>query len=111
MLGLTMLVMDWTVQEQHIAQQAFQRAYNREITALTDLVREMAKSVSNIQDIWRLHDFLSARRHEIDGKYDYDYPSLMFVFANLIKDGWLSLEELEGLQSDKLAKIAALTRM
>jgi hypothetical protein len=111
MLGLIMLVMDWTPQEQQIAQQAFNRAYNREIAALTDLVRERAKSVTSIQDIWQLHDFLSARRHEIDGKYDYNYPSLMFVFAKLIKDGWLALEELEGLGSDKLAKIRALTRM
>lgn len=106
-----MLVMDWTIQEQHIAEQAFNRAYAREVKALTDLVRERAKTVTSIQDIWQLHDFLSARRHEIDGKYDYNYPILMFVFANLIKDGWLALEELEGLGSDKLAKINALTRM
>ncbi|MFN7789444.1 MAG: hypothetical protein ACK5QY_13735 [Pseudanabaena sp.] len=34
---------------------------------------------------------------------------MVFVFAGLVKDGWLSLNELEGLNDDKIAKIAALT--
>jgi hypothetical protein len=58
-----------------------------------------------------LHDFLSARRHEIDGKYDYRYSVLIFVFAGLVKEGWLNIDELEGLQKDKLTKVAALARM
>ncbi|NJM74095.1 MAG: hypothetical protein HC862_30640, partial [Scytonema sp. RU_4_4] len=53
-------------------------------------------------DLWRLHDFLSARRHEVEGKYDYQYSVLLFVFAGLVKEGWLHLTELEGLDKDKL---------
>jgi len=36
---------------------------------------------------------------------------LLFVFANLIKDGWLHLDELKSLNQDKFAKVAALTRL
>lgn len=64
-----------------------------------------------MDDIWQLHDFLSARRHELDGKYDDRESGLIFVFSNLVKEGWLSLDELDGLEPAKLSKISALTRM
>lgn len=101
----------WSSTEKKIAQEMFNRAYDREISALITEVREKARAIAKLDDLWKLHDFLSARRHEIDGKYDYDYTSLLFVFAELVKDGWLQLDELENLDRDKLAKIAALTKI
>lgn len=101
----------WTDVEKAIAQAAFEKAYEREIAALLEQVRARASGISGLDDLWQLHDFLSARRHEIDGKYDYDYGVLLFVFANLVKDGWLHLDELKNLNKDKFAKIGALTRM
>jgi len=56
-------------------------------------------------DLWRLHDFLIDKRREIGEKYDYRYSQFIFVFARLIHEGWLLIEELEGLHEDKLAKI------
>ncbi len=102
---------EWSKTEQQIAQLAFERAYEREITALIKTVRDRASTIAAREDMWRLHDFLSAKRHEVDGKYDYRYPVLLFVFAELVKEGWLQLDELEGLDKIKLAKIAALARM
>lgn len=101
----------WTEVEQAIAQEAFERAYRREVTALLEQVRTRATEILALDDLWSLHDFLSSKRHEIDGKYDYDYSVLLFVFANLIKDGWLHLDELKNLNQDKFAKVAALTRL
>jgi hypothetical protein len=101
----------WSEIEQQIAQNAFQTAYQRETSALIGEIREYASGIVALNDIWRLHDFLSARRHDIDGKYDYDYAALLFIFARLIKEEWLQFEELNGLDPTKLAKIAALTRM
>lgn len=103
--------LQWTDQEQSIAQAAFNQAYQREIQALVQVVREQASSIASTEDIWRLHDFLSARRHELDGKYDDRESALLFVFSSLVKEGWLSLDELKGLDSAKLSKITALTRM
>lgn len=103
--------LQWTAQEQSIARAAMAHAYEREIQALVQLVREQASAVTGTEDIWSLHDFLSARRHELDGKYDERETALLFVLADLVKDGWLSLVNLDGLDTLKLSKIEALTRM
>ncbi|WP_264319583.1 hypothetical protein [Zarconia navalis] len=102
---------NWSPVEQKTAREAFEKAYQREISALLEQVRATTNEMAELDELWTLHDFLSAKRHEIDGKYDYNYQVLLFVFANLIKDGWLHLEELQNLEQEKLAKIAALTRM
>ncbi|WP_317616809.1 hypothetical protein [Nostoc sp. PA-18-2419] len=102
---------EWSTTEKQLAQAIFKRAYEREINALIEEVRAKASAIAELDDMWRLHDFLSARRHDIDGKYDYRYSVLIFVFARLVKEGWLSLDELNELNKDKLTKIAALARM
>jgi hypothetical protein len=102
---------EWTTTEEDIARRAFDIAYKREISSLIDSVRFKASSLAEIDDMWRLHDFLSVKRHEVDGRYDYRLPMLIFIFAGLVKDGWLNLSELEGLNADKIAKIAALACM
>jgi hypothetical protein len=101
----------WSNIEQKVAQKAFEKAYERETNALLKAVRENSSAIAALEDIWHLNDFLSARRHDMDGKYDYRYSVLIFVFARLIKEGWLQLDELEGLDKDKLAKINSLSRM
>ncbi|MBD2258604.1 hypothetical protein [Pseudanabaena sp. FACHB-2040] len=101
----------WSQTEKKAAQAAFDKAYEREIKALIEEVHERAGRISELDEIWRLHDFLSARRHDIDGKYDYSYSVLIFTFARLVKEGWLHLSELDGLEADKLTKVAALTHM
>lgn len=100
----------WTVTEKEVAQEMFNRAYAREVDALIKDVREKASAIASLDELWQLHDYLSAKRHEIDGKYEYDYTSLPFVFAELIRAGWLHLDELKQLDQGKLAKIAALTK-
>jgi hypothetical protein len=102
---------DWSVVEQQVARTAFDKAYRREMTALLEAVRERSNSISELDDIWHLNDLLNAKRHELDGKYEYDYSGLIFVFAKLVQQGWLDIKDLEGLQPDKRAKIAALARM
>lgn len=101
----------WSKAEKEIAREAFEKAYEREINTLIREVREQASTIATPDDMWCLHDFLSARRHELDGKYDYRYSVLVFVFSRLVREGWLHLDELIGLDADKLTKIAALARM
>ena len=106
-----MTVSEWSIMEEKVAQEAFKIAYEREIEALTKEVRDKASSIAEINDLWNLHDFLSARRHDIDGKYDYQESALIFVFARLLKEGWLKIGELEGLSAEKRSKISVLSRM
>ncbi|MGV2826593.1 hypothetical protein [Myxosarcina sp. GI1(2024)] len=101
----------WSQTERHIAELAFNKAYERETSFILQGVREQARTISELEDLWRLNDFLSARRHDLEGKYDFQESSLIFIFAGLIKEKWLTIEELEGLASDKLAKISVLSKM
>ena len=71
----------------------------------------MMRDLANPNHIWRLHDFLSEKREEIDAKYDYRYSVLIFVFARLLKEGWLKESDLDGLHDDKVSKIIALANM
>ena len=98
----------WSKTEKKKAREAFQKAYGRECAELARKIRVKAKELSGPDDIWRLHDFLTEERKELDYKYDYRYSVLIFVFATLIKEGWLSLEELDGVGDDKTSKIGAL---
>lgn len=101
----------WTAAEKAIARAAFEKAYERETRALLEEVRAKASSIAKLDEIWQLHDYLSARRHDIDGKYDYRYSRLVFVFAQLLQENWLHLEDLEGIAAGRVAKISALARM
>ncbi|MGK7944442.1 MAG: hypothetical protein AB4058_08225 [Microcystaceae cyanobacterium] len=101
----------WSDSEKQAAHNVFKKAYEREIQSIMEDVKQKMAQITNVEELWQLHDFLSAKRHEIDGKYDYRYSMLVFVFAELLKEGWLSLEELQFLEKDKLAKITALARM
>jgi hypothetical protein len=94
----------WSGAEKQVAKQAFNAALEREHGKIMRQTREMAGKMQEGADLWRLHDFLIDKRREIDEKYDYRYSQLIMVFARLIHQGWLSLEELEGLHEDKLAK-------
>ena len=97
--------------EETIAKQALQTAYQRETSALIADIRDRASSITELSDLWYLHDLLSTKRYEIDGKYAYEPASIVFDFANLVKEGWLNLQDLEGLKPEMLSKIAALARM
>ena len=108
---MTPAPVQWSDAEKQIAEEALKKAYSREIEALMAYVHEKANKISRPEDVWQLHDFLSARRHNIDGKYDDREAFLLFTISNLIKDKLLSLSELDGLTTDKRAKITVLTRM
>jgi len=101
----------WSATEEKIAKAAFDTAYRREVASMMTEVKRQAETATNPDELWKLHDFLSARRHDLDGKYDFRDSMLIFVVAQLIKEGWLEIKELEGLSRDKIAKIKALTMM
>jgi hypothetical protein len=101
----------WSSQQREIAQAALKIAYERETLSLIEWMREKASEISQIDDIWRLNDYLSARRFDIDGKYDDREDELLFVLAKLLKEGWLTVADLDGLESAQLTKLKALTRV
>jgi len=99
----------WSKKEKVIARKAFDKAYERETIKLTNDVKVLANEIKTPEDIWHLHDFLKEKRREIDEKYDYRYSQLIFVFGRLLNEGWLEINDLEGLDEDKITKIKLLT--
>jgi len=100
----------WTDSEQAIAREAFDRAYGRAVEQLVASVRSRASSLSSAETVWQLHDFLSIERHTIEGRFDFRLDGILFVFASLVKDSLLQIDELTGLEAEKLAKITAMSR-
>jgi hypothetical protein len=100
----------WSDAEQGIARTAFETAYSRAVTRLVASVQTQASSLSDASSVWALHDFLSIERHTIEGRFDFRLDGILFVFASMVKDQLLQLEELEGLTADKLAKVSAMSR-
>jgi hypothetical protein len=98
----------WSKTEKVAAKRAFEAAYQRECEALARKLKEMAAAVKDPVDLWRIHDFLTEQRKEIDGKYDYRYSVLVLVFTRLLRERWLEEADLEGLGEDKVEKIKYL---
>ncbi len=94
--------MKWSVREKKIARAAYDKAYKREMQRIQEAVYEMVKNFREENDAWRLHDYLTRKRREVDAKYDYRYSILIFVFARLFREGLISDEDLEGLSQDKV---------
>lgn len=101
----------WSSQERAIAKAALKTAYQRETINMVKLVREKASEVSQIEDLWQLNDFLSARRFDLDGKYDDRDQEMPFVIAKLMKEGWLTTDDLSGFEEANLTKVKALARI
>lgn len=101
---------DWSETEEAIAREAFDHAYERAIAQLVATIRARANTLDSAETVWQLHDFLSIERHTIEGRFAFQIEGILFVFASLVKDGLLQLEELSGLEAEKLAKITAMSR-
>jgi hypothetical protein len=101
----------WTAEEQELARAVFERAQARELEALILTLRTRSAALQTPEDIWQLHDFLSIRRHGIEGREAFQLAGLLFVFAAFVKDGLVDLEEFAGLSADKRAKIGAMVRI
>lgn len=92
----------WSKVEKGIAKRAFDAARDRETLSVANEVKSMAGSLQDPYDAWRIHDYLTEKGKEMNQKYDYRYSMLLLIFPRLIREGWLELDELDGLAEDKL---------
>lgn len=96
---------EWSKREKEIARNAYQAAYERECEAILHKVRTMAGEATDPEGLWRIHDYLTEKRKHTDEKYDYRYSVLVFVFARLIREGWIKEEDIAGLSEEKLHEV------
>ena len=101
---------NWSPIEKKIARGAFEKAYQNEMTEIKNELLEKVNKIEDLQYIWKIHDYLSHRRKEVDRKYDYRYSVLIIVFGRLLNEGHIEEKDLEGLSIDKINAIKALSQ-
>jgi hypothetical protein len=106
---MDMKLSGWSESEQAIAKTAFDSAYTRAVDGLIAAVRTQVDGLKSAETVWELHDFLSIQRHVIEGRFDFRAEGILFVFASLVKEGLLQLDELQGLDQEKLGKVKAMS--
>ena len=80
----------WSSSKKVVARRAFDHALNTELRELIREAKDVAASVDEVSELWRLESWLTQRRIETDRKYDYRYSVLPFAFATLLKQGRIS---------------------
>ena len=107
----SMLDLKWSPADKAVARRAFDLALRRELETVIGEVKKMAGRIEQPSDLWELERYLTVRRKEIDRQYDYRYSVLLLVFGNLLRQGRLSEQELDGLGEDKLTSIRCVAKL
>ena len=100
----------WSPAEKTAARRAFDLALSRELDAVIREARERAVRITEAAALWELEAWLGERRRRIDRDFDYRYSVLPLVFANLLREGRITEDDLHGLAPDKLDCIGHMAR-
>jgi len=95
----------WAPTERKLARIVFDKAFERQCTAITQEARRMLETTAAPSDIFRVQEYLTEQRRIVDRLYDYRYSQLLDVFGRLLSEGWLTEGDLNGLRPEKTAKI------
>jgi Photoprotection regulator fluorescence recovery protein len=101
----SMHTLKWSAEEKKIARRIFDEALQRELDAVIQKIKHMALDIKTPADLWKMEDYLTRTRKAIDEKYDYRYSQLPLVFAQLVREGRISYEDLDGLAENKLGYV------
>ena len=92
----------WSPSEKKAARAAFDLALARELKGIRHEAEALLQKSRDESSIWRVRDYLSAKRREVDEKYDYRYSVLILVFSRLVSEGWLTVDDLSGIGAEKI---------
>jgi hypothetical protein len=101
----------WSPKQKKAARAAFDLAIEREVKSIRDHVQAMLGAMTEDRMVWKVEDYLSEKRREVDQKYDYRYSVLMWVFPRLVAEGWLKIEELSDIGEEKVEVLRMLTSL
>ena len=100
----------WSPTEKAAAHKAFDAALSRELEALVREVKNRVARIGEASELWELERWLAERRRDLERTFDFRYSVLPIVFADLLRAGRLTEEELSGLAPDKLHAIRHMVR-
>ena len=101
----------WSESEKRLSRRVYEAALEAELAEVMAEFKSRATAVRMPEEMWALEGYLAQRRREIDGKYDYRYSQLLFVFGRLVREGRVKLEQLEGFSEDKLSYIERIVSL
>ena len=101
----------WSRSEKAIARKAFDAALKRELHEVMEEAKQKASQIKEPPDVWKLERYLTERRKEIDGKYEFRSSRLTQTFGRLLCDRRFSENELRGLGEDKLKAIRSCAKV
>ena len=102
--------MRWSDAEKKIARRVFDQALQRELDEVIQEVKQMALDIKEPSDLWKIEEYLTRRRKAIDSDYDYRYSQLPLVFGVLVRRGRIRVQDLQGLDEEKLAFVRVMTK-
>ena len=83
----------WSRSEKVIAREVLKAALKRELRELMQETKRMAGQVTKPADMWALERYLTQRRKEIDGKYEFRSSRLTQTFGRLLCERRVSEDE------------------
>lgn len=95
----------WSESEKKLSRRIFEAALETELNEVMAEFKSKAAAAATPEAMWALEEYLNQKRREINGKYDYRYSQLPFVFARLVCEGRVREEQLSGLSNDKRSTI------
>ena len=107
----TMDNLKWSESEKRLSRRVYEAALEAELAEVMAEFKSKATAVRTPEETWDLEGYLAQRRREIDGKYDYRYSQLLFVFGRLVREGRVQIEQLEGFSEEKLSFIERIVSL
>jgi hypothetical protein len=101
----------WSKKEKEMARKIYDTAYRKEMIQIKDEISKLISKYNGPNDIWKIHDYLTEKREEIDLKYDYRYSVIMIVFGRLFEEGIISEEHIQGLSEEKINRIKEIAEI
>jgi hypothetical protein len=101
----------WSESEKKLSRRVFEAALEAELSEILAEFKSKAAAAATAEAMWALEEYLAQKRREVDGKYDYRYSQLLFVFGRLVREGRLQEEQLSGLAPEKLSCIQRMQEL
>ncbi len=95
----------WSKSEKEIARCVFDRALIEEKDKFIAQFKSRTSRIDDVSQIWEVVEWAERKARYIDTTYRYRYSQLITVFAHLIAERKVNLEELQGLSPDKIESI------
>ena len=101
----------WSESEKRLSRRVYEAALEAELAEVMAEFKSKSAAVRTPEEMWALESYLAQQRREIQGKYDYRYSQLLFVFGRLVREGRVQIEQLQGFSEEKLYYIERIVSL